>query len=130
VTGSDGVASDSESVIVTVTRPTMPLPVIDADPTATPNPAVVGDTVTFSVRARDPEGGDLTYCWNFGDGYSDWSGAAQSDHVYAKPGPWRAMVAIRKGQTTIRAHVTVQVNMKDSHDPAITSKAMAEKTEP
>ncbi len=48
-------------------------------PSATPNPALVGTSVSFSVASNAPA---AVYAWDFGDGTTDTSGNASVTHVY------------------------------------------------
>ncbi len=49
-------------------------------------PSVLGD-VTFTAQATDPDGDDLTFTWDFGDGTS-----GQSPHAYSMSGTFIAYV--------------------------------------
>jgi PKD repeat protein len=61
-------------------------------PTATPNPAGVGQTVSFSVTAS---GGTipLTYAWTFGDAVGTATGATPT-YIYTAPGTYTATVTV------------------------------------
>ncbi|MGD0089915.1 MAG: MBG domain-containing protein [Planctomycetota bacterium] len=67
-------------------------PVIVSQPTAAPNPAVVEQTVTFTVYAGDPDNDALAYAWTFGDGTS--GTGAVATHVYTATGNFTATVAV------------------------------------
>lgn len=67
-------------------------PEITSNVSATPKPGRIGKVVTFSVAAMDPEGGELTYTWNFGDG-TEGTGATV-DHTYMAEGSFTATVTI------------------------------------
>jgi hypothetical protein len=85
-------------------------PVIASAASATPNPAVVGQTVTFNVGASDPDGDTLSYAWNFGDG-SNGSGASSS-HAYAAAGTYSAKVtASDPGGLSVTSTVSVAVSI-------------------
>jgi PKD repeat protein len=55
--------------------------------------------VSFSAVGSDPEGGALTYAWDFGDGAT--SLRQNPDHTYLEPGTYTAKVTVRdpKGAT-------------------------------
>ncbi len=83
-------------------------PVITSAISATPNPAKVGQTVTFSAAATDPDGDALTYRWTFGDSATQ-TGATTS-HAYAAPGVYPVTVTATDGGglfATTSASVTV-----------------------
>ena len=67
-------------------------PVIASQPTAAPNPAVVGQPVTFTVYASDPDNDALTYAWTFGDGTS--GTGAVATHTYTVIGNFKAAVTV------------------------------------
>jgi PKD repeat protein len=84
-------------------------PVIASAASATPNPAVVGQIVAFTVGASDPDGDTLSYAWNFGDG-SNGSGASSS-HAYAAAGTYSAKVtASDPGGLSVTSTVSVAVS--------------------
>ncbi len=101
--------SYSMSVIVLRSQgapPLPPPPVLSSVPTATPNPAEVGETVSFAAAAS---GNNLTYEWTFGDGTGG-SGAAPT-HVYATGGIFSAIVTVSDGSGgTASGSVDVIVN--------------------
>jgi PKD repeat protein len=68
---------------------------------ATPTSGVEPVTVTFSVTATDPEGGPLSYLWEFGDGTS--STEEDPTHTYSR-GQFTAKLTVRdqNGATAIR----------------------------
>lgn len=85
-------------------------PVVDSTPFATPNPAGVGQTVTFTAGASDPDGDTLTYTWSFGDG-TNGTGTSVT-HTYAAAGVYQASVSVAdaRGLVTISSTVAVTVN--------------------
>jgi uncharacterized repeat protein (TIGR02543 family) len=83
--------------------------IIASGPTATPNPAVVGQTVTFTVTTTDAVGDTLSYAWNFADGSTGTS--ATISHTYATAGNYTVSVEISDGKGgTATGTVVVTVN--------------------
>jgi trimeric autotransporter adhesin len=68
-------------------------PLVTSALARTPNPAAVGGSVKFSVGASDPEGGALSYLWNFGDGGT--STAASPSHSYSSVGTYSVSVTVK-----------------------------------
>ncbi|GIH62676.1 carbohydrate-binding protein [Microbispora siamensis] len=70
-----------------------PIAKASADKTSGPTPLAV----TFSAAgSSDPEGGALTYSWNFGDGGT--STAANPSHTYTAKGTFTATLTVRDPQ--------------------------------
>jgi YVTN family beta-propeller protein len=70
-------------------------------PTAALAPAagLPGRPVTFDASASaDPEGGSLTYDWDFGDGTGAADAGPTPSHVYSAPGTYRATVDVDDGE--------------------------------
>lgn len=72
-------------------------PIITEAPSALPAIAYVGDTIRFSVAARDGAGLVLSYRWRFGDSTAgaDYGPASGAVHVYGEPGHYRASIYVR-----------------------------------
>jgi PKD repeat protein len=68
-------------------------PVI-TDVTHYPDPAYVGDTVSFEISAYDPDGGTLSYLWAFGDGASMATTEPIASHSYAAQGIYDSSVTV------------------------------------
>jgi len=81
-----------------------PTAVISAAPTAGEIPLTVAFTGTAS---SDPEGGALTYLWNFGDGIT--STLASPAHLYQTPGIYTVTLTVRDPLGTTGS-ANVQIN--------------------
>lgn len=83
-------------------------PVLASNPSATPNPATVNNTIAFASSASDANGDALSYTWSFGDGTS--AAGASASHKYAAPGTYAVTVSVddgRGGKATGSVSVTV-----------------------
>jgi subtilisin-like proprotein convertase family protein len=110
VTNTDGVTAVATYTLVALNQP----PAISSL-TASPNPAVVGQTVTLTAAAADPEGhGIARYDWDLdgNGGYETPSGASPTiSYAYPNAGPIPVGVRVTDadgGQSTTT--VTLQVN--------------------
>ncbi|GMV81715.1 MAG: hypothetical protein AMXMBFR7_28990 [Planctomycetota bacterium] len=77
-----------------------PPPPVNANPViesidASSTPAHAGDEILFTATAGDPDGNDLTYSWDFGDG--EIGSGAQTTHAYAAPGTYEATLTVNDG---------------------------------
>lgn len=86
-------SSSSDSILVTVNS--KPSAVFD-----TVSMAVTGDELTFDATASaDPDGDDLTYLWDFGDGTDEQSGSKVT-HVYNKGGNYSVRLKVNDNKGT------------------------------
>ncbi|WP_246856052.1 PKD domain-containing protein [Nocardioides xinjiangensis] len=71
-----------------------------ADPFVDPRQGSAPLYVHFEANATDPDGDDLTYLWDFGqgDGPSDQSTAAHAHVTYADPGSYTATLTVSDGE--------------------------------
>lgn len=100
VTVKDGNGgSDTDTATVTV----LPVPVLGNRfpyftelPSGSPNPVETNTDVLFSAAATDPDGDDLTYAWDFGDGGSG-SGSSVT-HQFATAGSFLVTLMISDGK--------------------------------
>ena len=60
-----------------------------------PSPVEIETTINFTANANDPDGNDLTYRWDFGDGSpkTEWIGES-SMHTYTEPGNYLVQVQV------------------------------------
>jgi PKD repeat protein len=110
VSNAVGIATSNPATLtVTSNHP----PTITSLASATPNPALVGQTITFSAAASDADGDTLTYAWSFGDGAS--GSGSSATHAYASAGGYTATVTVSDGHGgTATSSVTVTVNNIDT----------------
>ncbi|HYG74935.1 MAG TPA: DUF5060 domain-containing protein [Planctomycetota bacterium] len=101
--GAAGTPGQSLTVSFSVVDP----PVLTSGLSASPNPAVVGQSVVFSAAASDPNGDALAYTWAFGDGAS--GTGPSTTHVYTTSGTYTATVTVSdgKGGSTIATAAVV-----------------------
>jgi hypothetical protein len=84
-------------------------PVVTSAAIATPNPALVGQSVSLSVAASDSEGDALTTTWTLGDGTTRTGASIQ--HVYATAGTYPAKATITDGKGgSATSSVSVTIN--------------------
>jgi hypothetical protein len=94
-------------------------PVISAA-TATPNPAIVSQSVSFSATASDANGDALTYSWTFGDGGT--ASTSSATHSYSAAGTYTATVTVSDGSLAVSKTVSVTVNTANA--PSITTASL------
>jgi hypothetical protein len=84
-------------------------PVITSAATATPNPAIIGQSVTLTVSASDPDGNALTYAWTFGDGAN--GNGSSIAHAFAAAGTYTATATVTDGKGgSVTSSVSVVVS--------------------
>src|SRR6185436_2208853 len=108
LTASDGALSAFDDLTINVNLPGNNPPVILSGPTAAPNPAPVGQTVTFTAIASDADGDPLDYLWDFGDGEIDFDDTVT--HVYASAGMYTVTVTVDDGVDEVSASMQVEVD--------------------
>jgi len=125
-TGSGTYFNPSQGIFTTVTVSggggNTP-PTITTSAAANPNPANVGQQVSFTVGASDNDGDTLSYQWNYGDGTTDFNGS----HSYSTAGTYTASVTVSDGHgNSATSSVGVTVNGTVANQPPIiTSPASA-----
>lgn len=121
-TGDTGGSGDSN-------EPSNRAPSIQSVTVSPNNTAILGDTVTLSVAASDPDGDNLEYRYRRADGenYSAWTTSSTESFTYDALGNYNITVQTRDGkgsQTTSVAHVAV-VESLVLGEPSIVSGPMA-----
>ena len=90
-------------------------PAITSQPVATPTAVTVNQPVTFTVGASDPNGGTLTYLWNYGDGAT----GSSPTHTYTTAGTFAVSVTVTSSAgSTVSNTVSVVVNVAAAPAPA------------
>lgn len=89
-------------------------------PTSSLNPAMVGDTITFTTAATDAAGGLPTYMWNFGDGTS--APSASVMHAYAARGLYNVTVTALSGASTLTSGLVQAVDAPSGVTGAIANQ--------
>ncbi len=115
--------SAASTVVVNASRNLPPVAVAAATPIAGTAPL----TVRFGAGASsDPEGGPLTYAWDFGDpgsGPGNSSTAVSPLHVYASPGAYTALLTVTDVMGLAdQASVAVAVSAPN-HPPTVSPRA-------
>jgi len=115
LTANDGAASASADVTIQVAAaPVNTSPGLTSGASASPTVVVVGQTVTFSVGAADPDGDPLTTTWDFGDGSPATTNAS---HVYTAAGSYTATATVTDGKGgTLTSSINVSVSGADTAD--------------
>jgi PKD repeat protein/regulation of enolase protein 1 (concanavalin A-like superfamily) len=106
VTDHAGVSGE-DTVTITVVDSNEPP---TASPTATPDTGSAPLSVTFLANASDPDGDDLTYLWNFGDGTT--SIEENPIHIYAEADTYMVSLTVSDGELDANASLTVVVKQE------------------
>ena len=90
-------------------------------PSATPNPAASGQSISLSAKATDSDNDALTYAWNFQDGTSAQGSGVQ--HTFTVAGTYRVSLTVTdaRGASTTSA-LSVFVNATGASQPLTISK--------
>jgi PKD repeat protein len=109
-------AAESEECGETSGGPGAPTVEGFADPTSGSAPL----RVRFSATGLDPDGGPVTYAWDFGDGSRSFARAPA--HTYRTPGTYTATVTAtdREGKTGTD---TVEISVAGNEPPTVTATA-------
>lgn len=114
LTAANSAGTDFVVLQLTISRPvgeTNHAPAFTSAPSATPDPVIVGGTVTFSASATDPEGDALTYAWDFGDGTN--AVGSQAQHAFMSPGVYTAQATVSDGTLSQTWPMMLAVSAKD-----------------
>nr|WP_243436148.1 PKD domain-containing protein [Acanthopleuribacter pedis] len=87
-----------------------------------PERASVGETLTFSVQASDPDGDPLSVVWTTGDGTT--LEGVQVNHAFAQPGTYTVTATVsdgRGGSDSATGSVTVTGGGSENGAPSITN---------
>jgi PKD repeat protein len=101
--------SDSKTLTIAIGKGGAPnaVSVFTSSPTATPNPALVGQVITLLAVATDADGDAMSYTWDFGDGTTG-TGASPT-HTYAATGIYLVKITVFDGVSTVTSTVTITV---------------------
>ncbi|GJM63802.1 glycoside hydrolase family 48 protein [Persicobacter diffluens] len=103
--------SDTAALSIQVKTPGNEAPV--AAFSASPESGMAPLSVTFDASASsDPNGDELTYQWNFGDGTN--GQGVLVDHVYTVAGEYEVQLVVSDGELTGEASMTILVEEDDS----------------
>jgi hypothetical protein len=94
-------------------------PTITTPASASPSTINAGDMVSFNVGATDPDGDNLLYIWDFGDGEA--ATGAGPTHNYFFPGTYNASVTVSDGVNGLVFPTPVTVS-ETSHNPLTLKK--------
>jgi len=91
-TDPDGNSASDELTITVGEAESEPPVIIEAEADVTSGPAPL--EVLFHAVAEDPEGGELTYRWEFGDASGGSAFGDEAEHTYLTPGTFTATVTV------------------------------------
>jgi DNA-binding beta-propeller fold protein YncE len=79
---------------------------------ALPNSPLVGQIVNLSASATDPNGDPLLFSFSFGDGTptTDYTANSFTQHAYASPGRYTAIVRVTDGSSIVSSNLLVRVH--------------------
>ncbi len=98
---------DTKSLKLTITQDGNHAPVIASPPSAAPNPAQVGEPITFSAQVTDSDGDALDYGWDFGD--ATFGHGPSVTKTFTAKGVYVVKLTVSDGQSTVSQTVNVAV---------------------
>lgn len=102
-------ATDTDTVTITVDSPENRFPVAIIDEPEDGGSFTVGEPVEFDGSSSyDPEGENLTYVWNFGDGTS--GHGETTTHSYDKAGGYKIKLTVNDGDLDAEATVSITIH--------------------
>ncbi len=81
-----------------------------ADFTWTPENPKVNQTVKFTSTSTDPDGDELIYTWDFGDG-SELSSDENPTHIYEEPGLYTVVLTVSDGKNTTNTSKVINIQV-------------------
>ena len=96
-------------------------PSIDSAPSSSANPAIVGQSVQFTIGSTSPP--PLTYKWDFGDGTVAFGGSSVA-HVFNTTGTFTVTVTVSDGggkSSSASMPLTVNANSSGGGEPGVDS---------
>src|SRR5262249_33091011 len=85
-----------------------PPPTVTSPPSTNPSTVTVNVPENFSVSATDPNGGTVTYAWNFG--YGSTATGSSVTHTYLTAGPYTVTVTMTtSGGGTTTSNLSINV---------------------
>lgn len=79
--------------------------------TWTPETPVINQTVKFTSTSTDPDGDELTFTWDFGDG-SDLSSEENPTHIYTTNNTFTVTLTVNDGKTSNSTSKVINVGVQ------------------
>jgi PKD repeat protein len=95
---------DNDTKIINITITDLPPVIASLGVKSTSEP---GEKIYFRPSVYDPEHGNLTYLWDFGDGRS--STDPEPTHTYSTAGTYRVTLSVSDGSSTTTSSATIKV---------------------
>lgn len=104
--GSDPLADPNATANVTFAPP-------EPDFFPSPTPGLSGHPVSFDAsKSTDPEGGNLAYAWDFGDGAT--GEGVETQHAYAAPGAYTVVLTVTSDKSQMSAPASLTITVIDA----------------